>query len=293
MAKIGKMEIRKMTSYKSGQALIIILLVMAVSLTLGVSVASRAISTLRQVSFSAQSAQALAFAEAGVEEALKCLDDGSCSLPYTPGPQDLNGDTTNDFDYTITVLGNSNLFDGLPPLARDTAVEIDLLNYPADTAVSVYFVDRNLTGQMNAGAGLELSLIYCDDDGPTCTTGNYAMERVVYDTVSSRANGIPKVALGSFVTGDIEYGYLVTITPPGGKYPTALRMKVLYASEAVSLAVEAAGGAILPEQGSKIDSTGFAGQVRRRVEVVRTNPLLSELFDFAIFSGSQSNPLSR
>src|SRR3990167_6650819 len=139
------MGIRNMFANKNDQALIIILLVMAVSLTLGVSVASRAISTLRQVSFSAQSAQALAFAEAGVEEALKCLDDGSCALPYTPGPQDLNGDATNDFDYTIAVLGNSNLFDGLPPLARDTVVEIDLLNYPADTGVSVYFVDRNIS----------------------------------------------------------------------------------------------------------------------------------------------------
>ena len=282
-----------MFANKNGQALIIILLVMAVSLTLGVSVASRAISTLRQVSFSAQSAQALAFAEAGVEEALKCLDDGSCSLPYTPGPQDINGDTTNDFDYTIAVLGNSNLFDGLPPLERDTAVEIDLLNYSADTPVSVYFVDRSLPGQMNAGAALELSLIYCEDDGPTCTTGNYEMVKTIYDTVSSRANGIPKVGLGSFTAGSKEYGYLVTITPPGGKYPTALRMKVLYATEAVNVTVQAAGGAILPVQGSKIDSTGFSGQVRRRVEVVRTNPLLSELFDFAIFSGSQSNPLSR
>src|SRR3970040_1994538 len=111
-----------MIKVKKGQALILILLVMAISLTLGVSVASRSIATLRQVSFSAQSAQALAFAEAGVEEALKCLDERSCGIPFDPGPVDLTGDGTDDFDYRITALGGPVL-DAFPPLSRDETIE--------------------------------------------------------------------------------------------------------------------------------------------------------------------------
>jgi len=278
---------------RSGQALIIILLVMAVSLTLGVSVASRSISTLRQVTFSAQSAQSLAFAEAGAEEALKCLDDGSCAAPFDPAAVDLDGDGSNDFDYAITVLGASATFDGLPPLERDSTIEVSLLSYPADTSISVYWVDRSSSGEMGADSGMELSILYCDDDGPTCTTGNYMMQRTAYDTIAGRANGIPKVALGSYNINGTTYGYRATVTPPGGKYPAALRLRVLYAQEAVSVAVQAPGGAVLPAQGQKIESSGFSGEVIRKVEVVRTNPFLSELFDFAIFSGSASDPLSR
>ncbi len=113
-----------MTKEKRGQALILILLVMAVSLTLGVSVASRSIATLKQVSFSAQSAQALAFAEAGAEEALKCLDDGSCTIPSDPPAVDLTGDGTNDFDYRIAALGGAVL-DVFPPLPRDETLELN------------------------------------------------------------------------------------------------------------------------------------------------------------------------
>src|SRR3990172_2784011 len=104
------MGIRNMFANKKGQALIIILLVMSVSLTLGISVASRAISTLRQVSFVAQSAQSLAFAEAGV--------------------------------------GPANFFDGLPPLGAAPGVGVYFLGYPADTPVNVYWVDSALPSQI-------------------------------------------------------------------------------------------------------------------------------------------------
>ncbi len=288
MRKIIKNQVTK-----SGQALIIILLVMAISLTLGVSVASRSISTLRQISFSAQSAKALAFAEAGAEEALKCLSDGSCSAPYDPAAADITGDGNNDFNYQVSVLGQASIFNDLPPIDRDNTIEMNLVTYPRDTQISIYFVDRASSDQLAANPGLEVSLIYCDDDGPTCTTGNYKLQRNAYDTDSARANGIPKLTLGSYSVGGTTYGYRVTATPPGGKYPTVLRLRLLYATEPISIATEAAGGAIFPTQGAKIESTGFSGQVKRKVEIVRINPALSELFDFAIFSGSDSSPLSR
>lgn len=280
---------------KSGQALIIILLVMAISLTLGVSVASRSISTLRQITFSAQSAKALAFAEAGAEEALKCLSDESCSAFYDPPAVDITGDGNNDFDYQITVLGQATVFDDLPPIDRDSTIELNLVGYPRFTEVSIYFVDRASSDQMAADPGLEVSLIYCNDDGATCTTGNYKLQRSAFDTDSGRSNGIPKLVLGSYSVGGTTYGYRVIITTPmgGSKYPTAMRLRLLYATEPISMAAATAGGAIFPTQGAKIESTGFSGQVKRKVEIVRLNPALSELFDFALFSGSDSSPLSR
>lgn len=283
---------QKKPSNRRGQALIIILLVMAISLTLGVSVASRSIATLRQISFSAQSAKALAFAEAGAEEALKCLSDGSCSAPYDPSPIDLDGGG-DDFDYQISVLGQSSVFDELPPIERDKTVEVDLGGYPLSTLIDIYWVDRSVSGQVNAGSAIEISLIYCDDDGPTCTTKNYKGLRKAYDTVAGRINGVPKVTLGSYSVGGTTYGYRASVRPPIGKYPLVMRLRLLYSTEAVSLAVRAAGGALIPSQGAKVESIGFSGKVKRKVEIIRTDPALSELFDFAIFSGSDSASLSR
>lgn len=283
---------KAMRKLKSGQALIIILLVMAISLTLGVSVASRSISTLRQISFSAQSAKALAFAEAGAEEALKCLNDGDCSAPYDPSPVDLDGGG-DDFDYQISVLGQSSVFDELPPIERDKTVEVDLSGYPRDTLVQIYWVDRSVSGQVNASSAVEVLLIYCDDNGPTCTTKNYKGLRRAFDTVAGRDNGISKITLGSYSVGGTTYGYRTSVKPPAGKYPLVMRLRFLYSTEAVSLAVQAAGGALIPSQGAKVESIGFSGQVKRKVEVIRTDPALSELFDFAIFSGSDSASLSR
>jgi len=206
---------------------------------------------------------------------------------------DLDGDGNDDFDYQISVMGRAAVYGDLPPIERDKTIEVSLANYPRDTQVRVYWVDRGVSGQLNASSGMEVSMVYCDNDGSTCTTGNYKILRNAYDTVATRANGVPKITLGSYTVGATTYGYRVSMAPPGGKYPILLRFRVLYATEAVSLAVEAAGGAILPTQGAKVESTGFFGQVRRKVEVVWTNPALSELFDFAIFSGSESDPLTK
>ena len=284
---------QKRPSNRCGQALIIVLLVMAISLTLGVSVASRSISTLRQISFSAQSAKALAFAEAGVEEALKCLNDGSCPLDYDPPSVDLDGDGEKDFDYQISVLGLSSVFDELPPIERDKTIEVDLGGYPRDTLIHIFWVDRSISSQVNASSAIKASLIYCDDNGPTCTTKNYKVLQKAYDTVAERDNGISKVTLGSYKADGKTYGYRVSVKPPPFKYPLVMRLRFLYSTGVVSLAVQGAGGAVLPSQGAKVESVGFSGQVKRKVEVIRTDPALSTLFDFAILSGSDSASLSR
>src|SRR3990172_4794354 len=208
-----------MIKVKKGQALILILLVMAISLTLGVSVASRSITTLKQVSFSAQSAQALAFAEGGIEEALKCLDDGSCAVPSDP-------------------------------------------------------------------AAVDLAAIYLE-------AGVYKVLRYAYDPDASRAseNGFFTPFTGGFSVNGVTYAYRVSISVPFT--PIALRIRPLYSTTASSFVFSAETGRTLPTTGSRIESTGTSGSVQRKIEVLRTNSSLSELFDFALFSGSETSPLSK
>lgn len=269
----------------SGQALILILLVMAVSLTLGVSVASRTITTIRQVSFSAQSAQALAFAEAGVEEALKCLDDGSCSAPYDPAAVDLTGDGTVDFDYRVTALGGGVL-DSFPALARDETIEISLSGYPANTPIYVSWVNTANEKETTDPAAVEIALVYQE-------AGVYRISRSAYDPDGTRraGNNFFTPFTGSFNVNGVIYRYRVSVSVPSA--PIAMRVRPLYSSTPSTFVFSAETGRAFPSQGARVESIGFSGAVRRKVEVLRADPALSELFDFAIFSGSETSPLSK
>ena len=274
-----------MVKVKKGQALILILLVMAISLTLGVSVASRSITTLKQVSFSAQSAQALAFAEGGIEEALKCLDDGSCAVPSDPPAADLTGDGTNDFDYRITALGGA-VFDAFPPLSRDETIELSLSGYPSNTPMYISWVNTAKPSEVADPAAVEFAAIYQE-------AGVYKVLRYAYDPDASRAseNGFFTPFTGSFSVNGVIYKYRVSISVPFT--PIAIRIRPLYSTTASSFVFSAETGRTLPTTGSRIESTGTSGSVQRKIEVLRTNSSLSELFDFALFSGSETSPLSK
>jgi hypothetical protein len=260
--------------------LILILLVMAVSLTLGVSVASRSITALRQVSFLGQSAQALAFAEGGAEDALKCLNDGG-SCPDS-GPVDLDGDGGKDFEYHIFALGGAVL-DSFPALARNETVELNLRGYASGVPVNIYWVKSSDSAEVSDPAAVEITAVYLE-------SGVYKVSRYAYDPDAVRAagNGFSSPTSGSFNVNGVIFKYRVSVTPPAA--PIALRIKPLYSDKSSSFAFEAASGT-LPSQGSRIESTGFSGRVIRKIEVIRTGSALSEIFDYVLFSGSGSSSL--
>lgn len=271
---------------REGQALLLILLVMAVALTIGVAVSSRAILTLRQITFSAQSVQALASAEAGLEDVLKCLNDGTCTAPYDPPAVDLNGDGSNDFDYVAKTVGGTDVFADLPPLARDKVAQVSLDGYPAATSVFVSWVKSNNQPEVDNPTALEISLIYLEE-------GTYKLARFAYDPDPIRRSANKFLAPGSlgYIVGGTTYSYQVSIAAPAA--PKLLRLRALYSKIPSSFAVSAAAGNNLPSQGVEIESTGFSGQVIRKVKAVYTAPALSELFDFVIFSGSDTKPLQK
>jgi len=254
-----------MQKVRTGQALILILLVMAVSLTLGVSVASRSITALRQVSFSGQSAQALAFAEAGAEEALLCLDGGgACS----GGSIDLDGGG-DDVTYTITPLSSTDL----PKVDRDSTIELALSRF-GGAAVTVCWSLTSVSSEANAA----LTVAYVRLSG-----GNYLISRYSYDPDGARRaqNNFSNPSPGSGSCAG--YRYMATIPTPATQQ--ILRLRPLYVGP-IAIAVPG-----LPSQGSKITSTGFSGRVIRKIEVIRTGSALSEIFDYVMFSGSESSSL--
>jgi len=271
---------------RGGQALLLILLAMSAALVLGVSISSRVITVLRQASFSAQSAQSLTLAESGLEEALKCLNDQTCTSPFDPPAKDLTGDGIDDFDYAITTVGGSSVFADLSPMERDKAVQVDLNGYPASTSIFISWVNSVNTPETDAPSALEISLVYQEGS-------EYKLARFSYDPDSVRRTGNSFLAPGSlgYGVGGVNYRYQVSIAAPST--PKLLRLRPLYSATPNSFAVSAAVGNNIPTQGSVIESTGFSGGVVRKVRTIYTAPALSENFDFVLFSGSQTDPLAR
>lgn len=266
---------------RPSQALIIMTMVMAVSLVIGVAIASRVVTTLRQISYTEQSALALSFAESGVEQALKRLENPLCAPPNYPesacGPfaDDVNGDGTNDFSYSISQAGGGSVFSPGEPLGKDKAFQVNLEGY-GGTEVNVYWAEETANP-----AAMEISVVYFDGT-------QYQLKRDAYDPIVTRGgqNQFLLPTTVSFPVEGVTYRYQVQVALPA--LPASvkfLRLRAIYNSAPFAVVAQT-GTPGLPAQGARIVSTGSYGEIQRTVEVLRTLPALSELFDFVIFSGA-------
>lgn len=287
--KRGRGESRDSYRFRpGGQALIIILLVMSVSLLIGVGVSSRATSTLRQISFSEQSVRAYSFAEAGAEEALKYLKEGG-SVPYNPPAKDLDGDGTKDFDYSIEEFGNEQIVTKFSPLERAKNIQINLENYSpdGDRYIHLYWVDSSKTDQKDKSAALVGHLVYLEG-------GVYKLKSYAFDQkAASRGNRFDWsswgdgdewcVSPGGKPDGTVTYQYRCRLKIPSGA--KVLRLTPLY-NDGVPNTFAIYAPSVLPHQGAVVASEGQSGQAKRKVEVIRADPALPGVFDFVYYSGS-------
>jgi hypothetical protein len=269
-------------SYRSrpSQTLIIISLVVAVALVLGVTISSRIVTTVREISYREQAIMSLSLADSGVEEALKVLkDDPTTALPYSVVGASVTGNPADGtFDYTVSSYGAGGVFDDYSPLERGEAIRINIDGYCEDQ-LRVYWADS--ATEAGSQAAFEISVVFFDGT-------KYILSRGAYDPLGGRRASnqfLPPTATGAFAINGVTYLNQVIFTLPGcggGVRPVSLRMRAFYSGN--SFAVEAKPGTVLPAQGWQILSTGEFGEVKRQVEVLRSYPVPPALFDFAIFS---------
>ena len=113
----------RMQEYQRGQILLIIVLIMVTSLTIGLSVAARSITNVRTSQDSANSEKAFSAAEAGVEQSLT-------SNLATSGTFTNNSKYTTSF---INVAGTSFALNNGAPVLQDSPVDLLLSTYPGYT----------------------------------------------------------------------------------------------------------------------------------------------------------------
>lgn len=253
----------------TGQAtLIVVVLVMVISLAVGVAASNRAISNIRMATYTVQGDQALHCAESGAEDGLNRINEQEEASFGTYGDTLMDSDGVEICDYIYTISdfsGNSLTY---PLVKRDDTQEINLDGY--NGGVNIYFGSDDT-------ASLEVILI-------KGTSAPYSVEKYAYNCLESRSNNFDDGS--SHGNGDLPCGSdSFTFS---SDYKIA-RIRPLYADTKV--VVEFSNNS--PSQGYVIDSTGTAGTARRKVQVIRSRPQLPAVFDYSIFSSSETEPLSK
>lgn len=268
-----------------GQALLIVVLVMVVSLTIGLSVASRSITNLRTSKEEESSQRAFSAAEAGVERAIKA----NCqSLPCPTLASSFSENSSNYNAQTTYLSGTNFLVNGGNIISKNDGTDIWFVSHKADGTLDYSATwNGSLTlywGSVsdvcdsdpakNTAAALEIILIRGTKDSPVAS-------RFGVDKCSSRAGSNKfdapggggtvggKVFSSSYVINNITSGIVARIVP-------------LYANTTLGVS---GGNNALPSQGKIINSTGESGTTSRKITVFQGYPSLpSEFFQYILFA---------
>ncbi len=269
-------EMRNLSFRRSdsqGQALLIILLLVAVGLTIGLAVVSRSITDIRISEQTEEAARAYSAAEAGIESAL-----------YSG---------TNDFgvfegaSYTATVSGvaeGATTFVFPQEVTTGEIATLFLVRHDANGNLieTAYYTNSNLDVCWQGDTALEVGIYYKDGT-------NYKVARGAYDPNSARRSQNFFSATDSSGCAGLTNKKTLKFTDDfglsAGRVLLFLRLRVLYGNSKVGVSTPGGAGGILPSQGNKIESIGQAGEATRKVEVVRFHPAPPEIFDFVLYSG--------
>lgn len=269
---------------QKGQAFLIVLLVTVIALTVGLSVASRNIVTLRTSREEVSSQKALAAAEAGIEQVLKSGTAKAGSLTganYTATP-------TN-------VVGAQFLVNGGNVVPKDEGADIWLVEHDGPGGTPNY--STSWTGNLRIYWGLPSDV--CDPNPAVNTmaalevavvSGTVAspvLTRDTYDPCAARAstNNFSVPSSGAFTVGNKTFSYsTVAISITSG---FLVRVVPLYASSSMGVTGHdaALNPLALPTQGIFVEAIGVSSGTTRKLNVFRGYPSLpSPFFLYGLFS---------
>lgn len=288
-------------SNDKGQVILILILVMTVALSIGLSVVQKSLVDVSTASKVEQSSRAFSAAEAGIEKALRFTTGTDCTNAVDP----LNCQNFSGNSAQIARIEDAGLLPltavapeaqaalEYPPLAKEDVVQVWLADpaasLPACAVPYVCYSQPTLDvywGNSDTDkAALELTLVYFDSEN-----AKYAFKKWYLDHSSStRINGFDKTSLCNKTPWERYQCYKQLTGLPSRLM--LLRARLLYNSASQPFAVKAVDtcgtGCSLPPQARSIISTGAAGETQRKVKVFQLNKVVPPFFDYAIFSAGE------
>jgi|GEM_PF-282805 len=258
------------TSPQSGQVALIILLIMVVVLTLGVSLASRTVMDVTLTRQEEQGGRVYQAAESGVESALN--EDLANDALYTNDAFTGTVSSISDIDVNYSVARKKTLE---TRVGEGGAVAVDVTGTANGNQLAINWgkgKDCNSSSPADNAASL-LIRVYNVTGGAT-TVKQYAYAACTY------TNGYP--VTGTLV-GDNGYYRKVLITLATGD--KAVRIQPVYAD--TYMQVDGVGWT-LPVQLYEITSNAKnqLGNETKAIQVSRTLPTFPGIMDYALYSGT-------
>src|SRR3989344_4955557 len=286
-----------MPKKEKGQTLLIILLILAVVLTIALSVASRSVTDVNISTKEEEAARAFSAAEAGIEQGLiggpttGTLPNGAT---FNVTPRSIGGATGYNFPTGLKSGETAPIWF----LAHDDSSNLVCdATHPCFTGNQI----KLCWGTPGSGAGLattpaiQFNVLY--DPNYDSNYANVQIGRVTLDPNAGRrsANNFQAISGGACTINGQDYAFSENITfatlgidcTASARCLLAGRVRFFYNSNAEPFGADTtAAGVPLPLQGRIIESNGASGEANRRIQVVRQYPDLPPIFDFSLFSGS-------
>jgi len=261
---------------QSGQALVLVLLSLAVVLTLVLFILSRSVTDVAVSGRQEESVRAFSAAEAGIEQALVV---GS-SIPKTG-----IGDASYTTSFTDYAQGLTIFNDPVPLSSGDSATIWFVAHNPDGSLGSTVFTGDSMkicwgavgsSGNSDTTPAIEVSIYYETKPGTLLTV---KVARDAFDPFNSTGlRTVPNSfaaapVVGTCTIGDQSYAFQKTVTfsdfspvavNTGGLMLAKIRM--FYNDSPQKVGVSVTGGT-LPSQGKEVDSSGVAGASNRRITV--------------------------
>lgn len=258
----------KLKNSQSGQVAIVILLIMVVLLTVGLSLASRTTQELFLSQQESESARVFNSAEVGVEDALSQDFD---LIAETKQVKEIRPSTVDQ----VTTLTTINPNDALETtLVEGAAVHIDLDGYTSDITV-------DWAREEDCSAASLLVSIYYDDS----VSGTEVVHEALGATDGS-ALCIPSSDFTPIIGGSSPYSFSTTVSLPtaAGETPLFARVRAVYNDTSIRIS----GAPGFPTQFFTIRSAANTdvGEESRTVEVGRTLSGAPSFMDYSIYSGA-------
>lgn len=262
-----------------GQVLLIIVLVMVISLTVGLSLAIRSITNVRSAKEEDNSQRAFSAAEAGIEQALKtaCSDAQGCAITG-----DFTVDNRSTFQASLKSISGTDLFlKGGIPVAKDDGSDLWLVPHTNED-VPDYTTPWNGTLTFHYGSSsnpcvssaLEVIVL----SGTIANPASLQSKRYTFDQCATRTNNFSASLSGGAFLGKTLYYKSSALTITNG---LLIRVVPLYNDSIIGVA----GSSSFPVQGKQIESTGISDTTTRKVTFLKGYPELPpEFFHYILFS---------
>lgn len=259
---------------KKGQALAVVLLVMAVGITVALGAVSRSVTEVNVSTVQEEAARALEAAEVGVEK-LVSMDSATTVTANLEGSA----------GYSATsILASNPAWFRYPARVENGDTATMLLNGHISSGANFARFCWGAVGDASTPA-LELMLYY------RMTPTDYRVKRTLVEVVNGRTSGTPAppvAASGSYDCQGVLYKYRYDASDAemvdAAGFPVMLRIRMLYNTIPQPFTVQAFGGSI-PGQGLSVTSVGSAGEAVQKIEASAVDPDYPPMFDNAIFSG--------